>query len=906
MNHRLFWRIWTTGIVLLFLAATILTATHETMFKTAAGNTVYVDSNNTTGPWNGSSANPYQNITSGLAHASNGDIILVRNGTYKENVAINKSIELKGESKPIINGQGAIGISITANNVTVNGFTVTNSSYGVYCTNASGFTVANNTFSNDGNGLYWNISENNLATDYTTFDSTVKDNEFNMNTDNNAIYISIGLTYTDTNAHDVNIGSITISNNTLNMQGTQAHGIHIKGISIENLYSGKISIATLNASANKLYGGSHGIDFTGTISGTEGQVLQYVQASVGDLIINDNVMLNQSGLFASALSVDGYRTVCWSGNTTGTFGDFVIEGNTINSPQSINAINIDEYAYCYNFSDHARRQVGNLFIEENKIDVGSEGIHVKYGEAQDLQDHASVILQNTYLRNNTIHSSNTGIYLDLEDLRNLINSASYAMENIVVEGNTVNSSSDGVQVFCNYVGFEMSDNSAVVLGNLTINDNTINSARYGVYYVLYDFGHHLNNSASIVIGNLQTNHNKINSSLDGIYVNMLYFGYVMEGNSSFTVRNIEFNDNSINGSSGITLHQVQDFGSNLFGNASFVMNNFEVNGNIINSTEKGVYAYLVYKIGYLMHDNSTATRGDFTVNNNVINGGEDGINVYYLKVWGDQIFDKAIFTRGSIEFDGNSIINNGSGFVLANLENATIKNNTMQNCSLGMNVLNSYGNRIYHNNFNSTVNAQDHGANMWDNGYNGGNWWSDYAGSDNFGGVNQNEVGSDGISDSSYVVNGSNFDNYPLMAPFHTFDAGTWDGNTYFVDIVTHSALSNFAFDTDNKTITFNVEGLTGASGLCRVSIPTALLTCNDTGEWTVKVDGTLTNHNVFQEGEYTYIYFEYLHSMHAVEIKGTKAVPEFTTHLALSILLLAALALAVFNRRKLFLTTPT
>jgi len=58
-------------------------------------------------------------------------------------------------------------------------------------------------------------------------------------------------------------------------------------------------------------------------------------------------------------------------------------------------------------------------------------------------------------------------------------------------------------------------------------------------------------------------------------------------------------------------------------------------------------------------------------------------------------------------------------------------------------------------------------VNVWDNGYpSGGNYWSDYNGTDMYGGSYQNETGSDGIGDTPYVINEKNRDNYPLMNPW--------------------------------------------------------------------------------------------------------------------------------------------
>ena len=59
---------------------------------------VYVDDDNAAGPWNGTYEHPYQTIQDGINNADNSDIVYVFNGTYNENVVINKSITLRGES----------------------------------------------------------------------------------------------------------------------------------------------------------------------------------------------------------------------------------------------------------------------------------------------------------------------------------------------------------------------------------------------------------------------------------------------------------------------------------------------------------------------------------------------------------------------------------------------------------------------------------------------------------------------------------------------------------------------------------------------------------------------------------------------------------------------------------------
>ena len=103
----------------------------------------------------------YEKIQWAIGNASAGDTIFVRAGTYYEHVAINKSISLIGESKynTILDGNGTgTVIDITANNVTISGFTIQNSAkpelHGirVYC--SSGINISGNIITNNGHGIY--------------------------------------------------------------------------------------------------------------------------------------------------------------------------------------------------------------------------------------------------------------------------------------------------------------------------------------------------------------------------------------------------------------------------------------------------------------------------------------------------------------------------------------------------------------------------------------------------------------------------------------------------------------------------------------------------------------------------------------------------------------------------------
>lgn len=98
-----------------------------------------------------------------------------------------------------------------------------------------------------------------------------------------------------------------------------------------------------------------------------------------------------------------------------------------------------------------------------------------------------------------------------------------------------------------------------------------------------------------------------------------------------------------------------------------------------------------------------------------------------------------------------------------------ISGNVIENNAIGVNCSAVKGNIFYHNKFVcNTVQAIDYGSNNWDKAYGhpplryGGNYWSDYPGVDIYSGPYQSDPGSDGIGDTSYVIDSDSIDRYPL------------------------------------------------------------------------------------------------------------------------------------------------
>jgi len=168
-----------TDILLLVVFAIVPTVTCET----TDGNILYV---------NGSGQGKYSTIQSAIDNASEGDTIFVFSGIYYENIVLDKSIFLIGEEieNSIMDGSNSENvITITADKVTIRGFTIqnsgdifpdaginissdynnisgniiTNNFYGITLIHASNNIISENTISNNDHcGIYMSGSSYNI------------------------------------------------------------------------------------------------------------------------------------------------------------------------------------------------------------------------------------------------------------------------------------------------------------------------------------------------------------------------------------------------------------------------------------------------------------------------------------------------------------------------------------------------------------------------------------------------------------------------------------------------------------------------------------------------------------------------------------------------------------------------
>lgn len=95
----------------------------------------YVDAENTEGPWDGTFEHPYRILQDGVDSVIPDGTVYVSNGTYVENIVIDKTINLIGEEKysTIIDAGGCGNvIKITGDQVNISNFTIQNSGNDYY------------------------------------------------------------------------------------------------------------------------------------------------------------------------------------------------------------------------------------------------------------------------------------------------------------------------------------------------------------------------------------------------------------------------------------------------------------------------------------------------------------------------------------------------------------------------------------------------------------------------------------------------------------------------------------------------------------------------------------------------------------------------------------------------------
>jgi parallel beta-helix repeat protein len=515
----------------------------------------------------------------------------------------------------------------------------------------------------------------------------------------------------------------------------------------------------------------------------------------------------------------------------------------------------------------------SIVIERDKIVVDGSGYTVQgtnasYTTGIDLTGRSNVTIQNAYIKNFSY-----GILLD-SSANNSINSNNITNNfwyGINIYGHSNYNSISGNTIANNfYDGISLGSSS-----NNSINGNNLTNNSEGVW---------LDSSA-----NNSISENNITNNLSGIGLWRASNNYV-SGNT-FTVGGLAVSvdsysnsveNNTVNGRPLVYLEGVADYSIGDAGQVVLVRcDRIRVENLNLSRTSNGVQLWATNN-SIVSGNNITATSYGILLDissNNSLSG--NNITNNHGGIW--------LRDSSYNSISGNIVTNSSDcGIYLSGSFNS-ISGNTITDNGYGIELAFSLNNSVCHNNFiNNTVqvdNVTPEYANFWGNGCEG-NYWRDYNGTDSNSGSYQNETGSDGIGDTSYSIDVNNIDNYPLMGMFSDFNATS----EYSVQTICNSTISDFQFN--GTVISFDVAGVDGTTGFCRICVPTGVMNVT----YRVFVNRTEVSCNLLQcsNNTHSYLYFNYTRSTQEVII-----IPEFPSFLILPLLFTVTLLVVVVCRKK-------
>jgi parallel beta-helix repeat protein len=697
------------------------------------GATLYV---NETG-----SGGAFTKIQDAINASSGGDTILVFNGSYYENVVVNKTINLTGEDMnyTIVDGKGTGKvIHITADYVNITSLTLTGAGNDYkdagISIDSNHNTISNNNVSNNKFGIFLNYSnENNLSKNYVTenmYGIWFIHSHYNIIISNNASSNSnSGISLWDSNSTQL-ISNIASWNHF--EEGIQIHGSDMTNLSNNTVLSND----------------ARGI---------------YIDDSKDFNVIGNNLSHNQIGVFIY---------------------------------QSTN-VQIRDNTALYNLGGgiYLSHSDGNN-ITGNIASYSNQGINLDYSESNYIEGNIArgnkmggISLQSSIGNNITDNTmKNNGVFINGEDIQHWIT-------NEINTSNTVNGKP--VYYWKNQISRTVPDNAGqVILGNCTnikINDHDFIDTTVGVElgfssncsitgikstngiygFLLYESsGNHIANSngSQNLFAGIGLSYSNENIITNGTYSNATYNGIGISLSRSHR-NNITYNNASSNIDYGISLFYADM--NNITGNTALnndiaIRLHFSKGNNIIDNIARnnnnGLY---IFYSDWNTVKNNTATNNSYGIYHSESDYNTNENNTLLNNSYG-------IYISKSNEnvISGNIIsLNSNHGIFIDESRYNEIKLNNFTMNNVGIYVMSDQNidNVIYHNNIiDNSKQAYDYtDTNLWDNGYpEGGNYWSDYDGIDLNGTPTQDVPPPDGIGDTPYLIDSDSQDNFPLMAPY--------------------------------------------------------------------------------------------------------------------------------------------
>jgi len=477
-------KIITLGVMLLFLGMTISSSTglylnEQSIKPLSSGNILYVGGNGT---------GNYSKIQDAINDSLDGDTVYVFNGTYYENVKVNKSINFIGEDREttIIDGnQIGIVVRIIAHGVNISGFTIQNCTRGA---NYAGIKIySNHNIIRDNiirlNNVYaygiWLGDYNSPSNNNTITGNNICSNKGygirlfqssnNIISGNNISKNSCGISIT---SHSNN--NIIINNNI--SSNFMSSGILLSGDSDLNTIIGNTISSNKENGINLYYSNNNNITGNNISSNNRRGIFTY-QSSNNYIEGNNIISNNKAGIDLEnpskrnvikgnniSLNQEGIRLYSNNNNIT---------GNNISSNNG-SGIFISNYFYhAYN-----NTVTGNKIISNNGYGIyfDSSSNTITNNDIISNNDNGlKIVSSNNYIEGNNIISNNgNGILL-------------WSSSNTITENNITSNSGYGIKIK------SYGDNNDIYHNNFIDNtdnaydegDNIWDDGEYGNYWSDY-------------------------------------------------------------------------------------------------------------------------------------------------------------------------------------------------------------------------------------------------------------------------------------------------------------------------------------------------------------------------------------------------------------------------------------
>ena len=685
----------------------------------------------------------YQTIQEAVDNASAGETIIVRDGTYIENVDVNKRLTIRSENgsdKTIIRAVNPYDhvFEVTAGYVNISGFIVKGASgqqkAGIYLgSGVDHCNISNNNASNNYYGIYLYYSSNNVLTK-----NTMSGNDYNFGINGRGISDFIHNIDTS-NKVDGKPIYYWINEQDLQIPGDAGFVglVNSTNILVKDLTLAKNEYGMLLAYSNN----SWIENVTTSNNKCDGIYLHYSSSNV---LTNNNASNNSNGI--RLWSSDNNNLANNNVNSNKINGIILrySRNNTITS----NTANSNENNGIY-LCHSSNNSLANNTMSGNSYNFHVSGTtlfyYIQNVDISNLVDGKPVY----YLVNKQDQQiSNVAGYVGLINCTNVTVKDLTLMKNGqgALFAYTTGSRIENVTASNNWCGIYLKDSS-----NNNITNSTISYNRKGIY--LKD----------------SSNNNITNSTISYNRKGGIYLGY----SSHNTIANNDVFSNEPDlgpgwwvcvGHWGYGIELFQSYNSIIANNK--VKNNwdgislrFSRNSILVNNYLYHNYFYGTRPSGYCNGIELQASSNSIILNNTAISN-EDGIDVT---------------NSNNCTVTNNTVVSNEYGIKLSDSNNCKIANNSVSsNSKYGIRLYSSSDNVVYLNNFINNIRSvnSSFSNNIWNSTekihytYNGskyknylGNYWSDYTG---------NDTDENGIGDTSYRIDGDK-DNHPLMQPWQNY-----------------------------------------------------------------------------------------------------------------------------------------